>query len=85
MKSVARLGVHMHVLQNASREGEPGARELGVVRHELPQPAGLVGPVLRLALLVGDQQDEVGTVHDDDPYASVCHVTLISDTERYPY
>jgi hypothetical protein len=38
--------------------------------------------MLRIALLVGDEQQEVRPVHARRSY--VAHVTLVSDTERYP-
>ena len=44
-------------------EADPGAAQLGVVGHQLVEPGLVGGPVLRRALLVGDQQDQVGLVH----------------------
>ena len=40
-------------------EGQARPRELGVVRHQLAQPAGVIGPVPGPALLIGDQQEQV--------------------------
>ena len=45
------------------REAEAGSRELSVVGHQLAHPSRLVRPMLRVALLVGDQQQEVRPVH----------------------
>ena len=58
VSSVARLGEHMHVLTNAWVKVRPCA-QLGVGRGELAHEAS-ARPVLRIALLVGDQQDDVG-------------------------
>jgi hypothetical protein len=52
-------GAHRGVAE-AVREGESGAGELGIVGHQLPYPSGLVRPMARCALLIGDQQDDVG-------------------------
>src|SRR4051812_27012898 len=46
-------------------EGESGRRELVLVRGQVSQPARDVGPVTRVALLVGDQQQQVRGSHPD--------------------
>ena len=60
VSSVARLGrAHRRVAERPT-EGEPGVRQPLIVRHQIAKPARILGPVARVALLVGDQQQDVG-------------------------
>ena len=43
-----------------AREADAGPAQLRVVRHQLVEPGRVRRPVLRSALLIGDQQDQVG-------------------------
>ena len=54
---------HRRVAEGVAK-GEAGVRQLGVVRHQLAQPAGILGPVTRCSLLVRDQDQDVGRLHE---------------------
>jgi hypothetical protein len=41
-------------------EGQAVLLERVLVRRQVAQPARVVGPVARIALLIGDQQQDVG-------------------------
>ena len=60
VRSVARLGEHIDVLQNALGKTRPLSAQPVVVWHQIAKPTRVVGPMARVALLVGDQQQDVG-------------------------
>ena len=59
VSSVARLGEHMHVLTKAWVKVRP-VRRSSASAGASSRTKLLARPVLRIALLVGDQQDDVG-------------------------
>ena len=71
---------HRRVAETVA-EGQPCPRQLGLIGHQLSQPAWVVRPVPRPALLVGDQQQEVRRAHRRRAYRGA---STLSAPDRMP-